>query len=94
MDSPLNTLWPNLTLNERTLIRRQCQRAVAVIRELGIYLQDAGRHNVLYARQSKKVMMLDFEHYGQYTPHHHRDLEAPELIEIFGASGLLDIRSG
>lgn len=67
---------------------------MAVIRGLGIYLQDVGRHNVLYARQSKKVTMLDFEHYGQCTPHHHRDLEAPELIEIFGESGSLDIRGG
>lgn len=93
--APVNTMWPSLRQNERAHLRGQCRQAVVVLRCLGIYLQDLGRHNVLYARNTGKATMADFEYYGQCTERHMQLIDnAPELVAIFGHSGLLDISGG
>lgn len=73
--------WPSLGSVERTIVRDQCQRAVGGIRSLGIYLQDAGKHNVIYSTTTRRTTLIDFEHYGHATEHH-QTLDAPEMFDI------------
>lgn len=89
---PLNTLWSVLDRDERICVHSQCLKAITVIRGMKVYLQDAGQHNVLYSRESRRVTMIDFEHYGQCTPEHLQTLEAPELFDIVGDSWLKELR--
>lgn len=79
----LSRAWPSLGADERIIVRDQCQRAVGSIRSLGIYLQDAGKYNVLYNSTTRRTTLIDFEHYGHATEHH-RTLDAPEMFDIFG----------
>lgn len=90
----LSDLWQTLSQPDRIYIRNKCREAVAIIRQLNIYLQDSRKQNVLYERRTGKVTMLDFEHYGMCTPRHLQSLDAPELLTIFGRSGMSQITGG
>lgn len=90
----LSDLWQTLRHHDRVNIRNKCREAVAIIRQLNIYLQDASKQNVLYERSTGKVTMLDFEHYGKCTERHLRNLDAPELLGVFGRSGMIQITGG
>lgn len=89
----LSRAWPIFGGDERTLVRHQCRRAVATIRSLGIYLQDAGKHNILFNRTTRSVTLVDFEHYGHATEHH-RTLDAPEMFDTFGDVEIIEFAGG
>lgn len=80
----LSDLWHVLNQPDRIYIRDKCGEAVAMGRQLSIYLQDSRKENVLYDRRTGKVTMVDFEHYGIRTERHMRNLDAPELLSILG----------
>lgn len=90
----LSDLWPTLDQSDLIYIRNKCREAVAVIRQLNIYRQDSNRTNVLFDRRTGKVTVVDFEHYGMCTERHLRNLDAPELLALFGRSGVLQISGG
>ena len=90
----LSDIWQAIHHPDHIHIRNKCREAVAIIRQLNIYLQDSNKQNVLYERSTGKVTMLDFEHYGKCTEHHLRNLDAPELLKIFGRSGMMQITDG
>lgn len=63
----------------------ECRHAISALRRFRVWLADAGRHNVLYSRQSKRVTLIDFESVGWCaTEEEARDLDAPELLAMFG----------
>lgn len=88
----LNTLWPILDRDGRVFLHNQCQKAIAVIHGINIYLHNDGQHNILYCKEPKGATLIDFEHYGQCTPEHLRNLEASEPIDIVGRSWLMEVR--
>lgn len=90
---PISRAWPSLGAEDRTLVQHQCRRAVASIRSLGIYLQDAGKKNVLFDTNTRTVTMVDFEHYGHATEHH-RTLDAPEMFDIFDDVEIIEFAGG
>ncbi|KAL4779635.1 hypothetical protein BJX76DRAFT_340249 [Aspergillus varians] len=79
----LSTIWPQLHRTEKHIIQRYCREAVAVLRQIGIYVLDCGRHNILYNPRTHKTVMVDFEMIGACSAEHRRDLAAPELFAIF-----------
>ncbi|KAN0068689.1 hypothetical protein V8E54_013413 [Elaphomyces granulatus] len=48
------------------------------------WLADSGKHNVLYSRDSKAVTLIDFDSIGQCTGEEVDELDAPEILAIFG----------
>ncbi|KUM66252.1 hypothetical protein ACN42_g862 [Penicillium freii] len=54
-------VWDELSNRERTHVREECEKAIRILRSLSIYVPDAGKHNVLYQRETGAVTMLDFE---------------------------------
>lgn len=90
----VSILWPALTDMERAQLFEQCRQAVVILRQLRIYMQDSGRHNVLFGRSSGQVTLVDFEHHGWCTERHLHNLEAPEILTIFGRSGMMNITNG
>lgn len=82
---PLNALWENLDPRSKQHVFYECRRAISILRCFRVWLADAGRHNVLYSRQSKRVTLIDFESVGWCaTEEEARDLDAPELLAMFG----------
>lgn len=79
----LGGLWDQLDSGEKDHIRQQCREAISVLRSFHIWLADAGKHNVIYSRDSKAVALIDFESIGDCTGEED-NLEAPELLAIFG----------
>jgi hypothetical protein len=79
----LACLWDQLDLGEKDHIRHQCREAISVLRSFHIWLADAGKHNVIYSRDSKAVTLIDFESIGDCTGEEDT-LDAPELLAIFG----------
>lgn len=86
--------WPGLGDAEKEHIRRECRSAVAIFRELGIWVGDCVHHNILYSQSSREVTMVDFEFIGACSEEHRRILYAPELIAIFGDDVVLDTITG
>lgn len=54
-------VWDELSNRERTHVREKCEKAIRILRSLSIHVPDAGKHNVLYQRETGAVTMLDFE---------------------------------
>ncbi|CAG8902924.1 unnamed protein product [Penicillium egyptiacum] len=54
-------IWDDLSNRERTHVREECEKAIRILRSLSIHVPDAGKHNVLYQRETGAVTMLDFE---------------------------------
>ena len=76
-------LWDQLNFEEKDHIRQECRKAISVLRSFHIWLADAGKHNVIYSKDSKAVTLIDFESIGDCTGEEDT-LDAPELLAIFG----------
>lgn len=57
----LSDLWPVLNAAERAYVEEQCLKSIRAIRAISLRLDDPGPHNVLYARETRTVTLLDFE---------------------------------
>jgi hypothetical protein len=77
-------LWDQISHGEQEHIRKECRKAISVLRSFRIWLADSGKHNVLYSRDSKVVTLIDFESIGQCTGDEVDELDAPEILAIFG----------
>lgn len=80
----LARIWNDLSEQERHYVRWQCEKAIRILRYLGIRVLDAGKHNVLYARETEAVTMLDFEAVLDVSPSEH--VPYVELELLFGDS--------
>ncbi|CAG8335135.1 unnamed protein product [Penicillium nalgiovense] len=54
-------IWHTLDATERAHIKAECLKAIQSLRSISIRWDDAGIHNILYARESRTVTLLDFE---------------------------------
>jgi hypothetical protein len=54
-------IWYMLNAAERAHIENECLKAIHALRAISIRLDDPGKHNVLYSRESGAVTLLDFE---------------------------------
>lgn len=75
-------IWHDLNDRERTYIREECEKAIRILRSLSIYIPDAGKHNVLYERETGAVTMLDFETAMECSQSEH--MPYVELLSLFG----------
>jgi hypothetical protein len=80
----LTGLWDDLDFAGKRYIYYQCRNAISVLRAMNIWLADSGKHNVLYSRNSKTARLVDFESIGLCSGEDALDLDAPELVAIFG----------
>lgn len=82
---PLSDLWTELSSQEQQHVKEECYAAIATLRLLPVYIADAGKYNVLFSRQTKKVTMLDFET-ADVCDHAYpaSNLLSPEMISLFG----------
>lgn len=81
---PLSELLPQLPIVEVGDIKRECREAVQVFQDIGIWVDDCGKHNVLYSRDTRKVTVLNFEVIVEFSEEHQRYLESPELVAVYG----------
>lgn len=75
-------IWDDLSDRERTHVREECEKAIRILRSLSIYVPDAGKHNVLYERETGAVTMLDFETAIECPQSEH--MPYVELLSLFG----------
>lgn len=75
-------IWDELSNRERTHVREECEKAIRILRSLSIYVPDAGKHNVLYQRETGAVTMLDFETAIECPQS--ENLPYVELLSLFG----------
>ncbi|KAH1447064.1 hypothetical protein KXX16_001993 [Aspergillus fumigatus] len=80
----LGYIWDELDIHERTHVREECEKAIHILRSLSIYVPDAGKHNVLFDRQTGTVTMLDFETAIECPQSEH--MPYVELLSLFGDS--------
>lgn len=83
---PLNIIWDDLTLLQKNHVRVQCRKAVSILRSKSIWIADTGKQNVLFSRKTNAVTMVDFESMGFLDPGETPDLDAPEMLRIFGGT--------
>lgn len=57
----LSDIWHVLDAAEQAYVKMKCAEALQALREISIRLDDPGKHNILYARKSGTVTLLDFE---------------------------------
>ncbi|KAJ5948269.1 hypothetical protein N7466_001284 [Penicillium verhagenii] len=57
----LDRLWHTLSEAERAYVQSECLNGIHALRQVGIRLDDPGKHNILYDRDSRVVTLLDFE---------------------------------
>lgn len=91
---PLSELLPQLHPADVNHIKRECRKAVEAFRDIGIWVGDCGKHNILYSRSLCRVTLLDFEVIGECSREHQRYLDAPELVAIFGRSSIVSRNLG
>ncbi|KAI1838429.1 hypothetical protein DTO006G1_3690 [Penicillium roqueforti] len=75
-------VWDELSNRERTHVREECEKAIRILRSLSIYVPDAGKHNVLYQRETGAVTMLDSETAMECLQSEH--VPYVELLSLFG----------
>ncbi|KAJ5182669.1 hypothetical protein N7492_000285 [Penicillium capsulatum] len=75
-------IWDELSHRERIHIREECEKAIRILRSVSIYVPDSGKHNVLYARETGAVTMLDFESAIECPQSDH--MPYVELTSLFG----------
>lgn len=75
-------IWDDLSDRERTHVREECEKAIRILRSLSIHVPDAGKHNVLYERETGAVTMLDFETAIECPQSEH--VPYVELLSLFG----------
>ena len=85
-------IWDDLSERERTHVREECEKAIRILRGLEIYVPDTGKHNVLYARETGTVTMLDFESGMPCPPEEHMPYN--ELKSLFGDTTMRAHASG
>lgn len=85
-------IWDDLNVRERTQVREECEKAIRILRSLSIYVPDAGKHNVLYERETGAVTMLDFETAMGCPQSEH--IPYVELLTLFGDSVMRERTSG
>jgi hypothetical protein len=78
----LAQIWNELSEQERNHVRAECEKAIRILRSLSIRVVDAGKHNILYARETGVVTMLDFETAIECPQSEH--VPYLELESIFG----------
>lgn len=78
----LSHIWDSLVDRERLRVREECEKAIHILRSVSIYVPDAGKHNVLYNRDTGAVTMLDFETAIECLPS--ENLPFVELLLLFG----------
>lgn len=88
----LSHIWDKLSDHERTHVREECEKAIRILRSLSVYVPDVGKHNVLYARETGKVTMLDFETARPCPPEDH--MPYVELLSLFGDATMRGHTSG
>ncbi|KAH2643829.1 hypothetical protein KXV79_004719 [Aspergillus fumigatus] len=88
----LGYIWDELDIHERTHVREECEKAIHILRSLSIYLPDAGKHNVLFDRQTGTVTMLDFETAIECPQSEH--MPYVELLSLFGDSTMRERARG
>ncbi|KAF9882823.1 hypothetical protein FE257_005112 [Aspergillus nanangensis] len=76
-------IWASLQSSEFTCLYDEYRQAVVVFREMGLYLQDPGRHNVFYDRETGRVTLFDFEMYASTGENNSCSLDSPEIAAIF-----------
>ena len=54
----------------------------------GVYLQNVGKHNVLYDANSRNATIIEFEDYDQCSPEYNKFLGARERVGSFGPGDL------
>ena len=54
----------------------------------GVYLQDVGKHNVLYDASSRNATIINFEDYGQCSAEYTKFLGARERVGRLGPGDL------
>lgn len=86
----LADIWDDLNDRERLHVREACEKAVRILRSLSIRVPDAGKHNVLYERETGAVTMLDFETAMECS----QDYPYVELRSLFGDATMLGGASG
>ena len=59
--APLDRVWSTLSEIERGQVQAQCLNGIHALRTVGVRLDDAGKHNILYHRESRLLTLLDFE---------------------------------
>ncbi|KAJ5528900.1 hypothetical protein N7527_002293 [Penicillium freii] len=57
----LSDIWHMLDASERAHVENECLKDIRALRAISIRLDDPGKHDVLYARESRAVTFLDFE---------------------------------
>lgn len=80
----LSTVWNALPFTEKAYIRQQCRKAVGILRSLELICIDAGKHNILYDRETRAVTWIDFETMKRCDPGRAHNLDAPEMVALFG----------
>lgn len=77
----LSDIWHMLDASERAHIENECLKAIDALRAISIRLDDPGKHNVLYARESRAVTFLDLrlracdKHLHSYLLQDEKDLQ-------------------
>lgn len=80
---PLFGMWSSLSSAEKAHVYSECSSAIRILRSISIRVLDAGKHNVLYDRETGTVTMVDFETVVELSsPEEIRTLN-PELYAIF-----------
>ncbi|CAG8906122.1 unnamed protein product [Penicillium egyptiacum] len=85
-------IWKSLSGGEQAHIYNECISGIRIMRSISIRLLDAGKHNILYDRETGKVTLHDFEAVVELDPSAQYTSPHPELGAIFGAtemSGLI-----
>ncbi|KAJ5675023.1 uncharacterized protein N7477_004957 [Penicillium maclennaniae] len=85
-------IWDDLNVRDRTHVREECEKAIQILRSLSIFVPDAGKHNVLYERETGAVTMLDFESGMERHPSEH--VPYVELLSVFGDAVMRGRTSG
>lgn len=57
----LSDIWHVVDAAEQACVKRKCTKALQALRGISIRLDDPGKHNILYARKSRTVTLLELE---------------------------------
>lgn len=89
----LSDIWHSLNADEWAYVEGECLKAIHALRSISIRLDDAGMHNVLYARKSRTVTLLDFEVAVELLPNSYISTNY-EIKRIFRSASTLEGEQG
>jgi hypothetical protein len=87
-------IWNSLSGGEQAQIYNECISAIRIMRSISIRLLDAGKHNILYDRETGKVTLHDFEAVVELDPSAQYTSLQPELGAIFGTTEMSPLIHG